>query len=162
MEKTEILGSSDMLTECSLWSCFKYILDNPATPFQHIYPKELEAQFYMHVHSPKQHYLQQPRSGRNPTGHWQTQGHKHTMDCCSALRKEVLTYAITWINLEDIMLSKGYRLNVSVPPKLECWSLILNGMVYSDVKPLGVIRLMLQHNPLQYSCLENPMDGGAW
>lgn len=34
--------------------------------------------------------------------------------------KEVLTYAIACINLEDIMLSKGYRLNVSVPPELVC------------------------------------------
>ena len=23
-------------------------------------------------------------------------------------------------------------------------------------------RLMINGNPLQYSCLENPMDGGAW
>ena len=26
----------------------------------------------------------------------------------------------------------------------------------------GVIRLKVNGTPLQYSCLENPMDGGAW
>ena len=52
------------------------------------------------------------------TGEWiAKKWHKHTMDCCSALRrKEVLTYAITWVNLEDIMLSKCYGLNV--PPQI--------------------------------------------
>ena len=31
----------------------------------------------------------------------------HTMECYSALeRKEILTYAATWMNLQDIMLSE--------------------------------------------------------
>ena len=35
-----------------------------------------------------------------------------------------------------------------------CAEQILNSVNYSEVRTNG--------NPLQYSCLENPMDGGAW
>ena len=31
-----------------------------------------------------------------------------------------------------------------------------------QVRSLGQENLLEEGNPLQYSCLENPMDGGAW
>ena len=33
---------------------------------------------------------------------------------------------------------------------------------YSDYRRLGIISGEGNGTPLQYSCLENPMDGGAW
>ena len=32
----------------------------------------------------------------------------------------------------------------------------------SGLQSMGLQRIRNDGNPLQYSCLENPMDGGAW
>ena len=41
---------------------------------------------------------------------------------------------------------------------IECYSAIKK----NEIIPLAAIWMDLDGTPLQYSCLENPMDGGAW
>ena len=53
---------------------------------------------------------------------------------------------------------------------IDCWgrlsylSLLFFGTLHSDgyIFPFNLCFLLLFGNPLQCSCLENPMDGGAW
>ena len=54
------------------------------------------------------------------------------------------------------MLSQRVSLrNLEIQKKTK--KLIENGQ-----KTRAIIKQMLNGTPLQYSCLENPMDGGAW
>ena len=41
-----------------------------------------------------------------------------------------------------------------------CWTIVL--ISHASKIILKILQARLQHNPLQYPCLENPMDGGAW
>ena len=69
---------------------------------------------------------------------------------------------------EDCMACKG-RLAPSPVPYTECHDAML---LCAQLGQVGVLCLRLPFpawfggegngNPLQYSCLENPMDGGAW
>ena len=48
----------------------------------------------------------------------------------------------------------------SLPAELSGKPLFLEGVFFNPV--LGVLDGEGNGTPLQYSCLENPMDGGAW
>ena len=44
----------------------------------------------------------------------------------------------------------------------EITNFIGNGEIYSNFSPVDTLYEESNGSPLQYSCLENPMDGGAW
>ena len=81
------------------------------------------------------------------------------MGCYLAIKKdEIMLFAATRVNLEIIILSevsqkeKGRTL-VFLPETLKKRCPKESGMWLSGEG---------NGTPLQYSCLENPMDGGAW
>ena len=76
-----------------------------------------------------------------------------------------------------VFSSQGVGAGSKLWPKLVCFSLqnFAQNAVYKKTKivvtemlaPLDFLKLAFYHgegngNPLQYSCLENPMDVGAW
>ena len=85
-------------------------------------------------------------------------------------------YQFCFLYAEDLFLRVCYGLNVCVPLKLICWNLILNVMIFGgrtlgfeDRALMSGISAVIKETPgegngtpLQYSCLANPMDGGAW
>ena len=73
----------------------------------------------------------------------------YTTEYYSAMGKnQILLFAITWMHLDGIKLSKI--------------SLTENDQYYLVSIKCGFFFKSSNGTPLQYSCLENPMDGGAW
>ena len=79
----------------------------------------------------------------------------YIMECELAIKKWNNSLAAIWMNLEIFILSEVK----SEKDKYHTMSLI------GGIKKLILISLFIwvgNGTPLQYSCLENPMDGGAW
>ena len=102
-------------------------------------------------------------------------------------KNEIIPFVATWIDLEIIILNEisqtekdKYRIDIT-----EMWNLKKkkNELIYKTeldpqaenklwlpkgksregyVRSLGLADTCGDGTPLQYSCLENPMDGGAW
>ena len=63
-------------------------------------------------------------------------------DCSHEMKRRLFLGRKVMTNLDSILKSR----DITLPPKVRI------------VKPIGEGN----GTPLQYSCLENPMDGGAW
>ena len=75
--------------------------------------------------------------------HRDTHTHTHNGTLLNHEKNEILPSATTWMDLEDIMLSE---ISQTEKDKHYMWNFPGEG----------------NGNPLQYSCLENPKDRGAW
>ena len=63
--------------------------------------------------------------------------YRYTMEYYSAIKRNVFeSVLMSWMNLEPI--------------------------IQSEVSQKGKDKYHIHGTPLQYSCLENPTDGGAW
>ena len=78
--------------------------------------------------------------------------------CIPTVIAALFTKAMTW-------KQSAYKENVAYTSTIEYYSSIKN----NEILPFATIWMDLEDNtgegngtPLQYSCLENPMDGGAW
>ena len=72
----------------------------------------------------------------------------------------------TKMNPENIMLSEKSQLQKTAYCMIPFLLDVQNRQIYRDKKKisgcLGLVDGEGNGNPLHYSCLENPMDGGAW
>ena len=57
---------------------------------------------------------------------------------------------------------EGKVLTTGLPRKSQVYSLLLSFFLNSGSLDFNTSLYCFYGNPLQYSCLENPMDGGAW
>ena len=97
------------------------LLYDPAIPLLGIHPKKIKTlickkYMYPRVHSSIIYYSQDMETtkvfihrwmnGYRCEIHTHTHTHTHTMEYYSATEKEILLFATTWVDLEDIMLSE--------------------------------------------------------
>ena len=76
----------------------------------------------------------------------------------SLKKQEILTHAVTYMILEDITPSEK-----SLPQKSKHWGKKRTNTVSFHLHEAPAeAHGEGNGNPLQYFCLENPMDGGAW
>ena len=77
-----------------------------------------------------------------------------------------MIHVTTRMNPENIMLSEKSQLQKTTYYMIPFLLDVQNRQIYRDKKKisgcLGLVDGEGNGNPLQYSCLENPMDGGAW
>ena len=64
-------------------------------------------------------------------------------------------------NLQTILTSMS-RAGDGVILMTEVSSLLPDSAYFQEIKPSGLRKGEGNGTPLQYSCLESPMDGGAW
>ena len=77
------------------------------------------------------------------------------MACCCLVANSCLTLCDPWTVARQSSLSMGFS-------RQESWSGFPFPMTSGQFLSLSLLIGEGNGTPLQYSCLENPMDGGAW
>ena len=82
---------------------------------------------------------------------------KYNRILLSHIKNEIMLFAAAWMHLEIIILSE-----VGFPSSSDSKVSACNVGDLGSIPGLGRSPGEGNGNPLQYSCLENFMDGGAW